>query len=596
MAKLQVVFDLEVYEDYFLASFMELISGNVIEFEAHPGKDLDREGIARMLRRYLLISFNGNHFDIPLLALALADPRPSRIKTGANAIIERGLKSWQFYDSFSVLAPKVDHIDLIEVAPGIASLKIYGGRLHSKKLQDLPIEPDASISPDQYPLLRRYCRNDLQTTKELYIKLQPQIALRDHMSEQYGIDLRSKSDAQIAEVVIASEVEKMTGHKVERTAVKEGTVFKYKLPSFISAKSAVLQAAIDMICNAEFVVGSGGKIIEPAEFKRATVKIGKGIYRLGIGGLHSSEKCVAHEVGEDEFLIDRDVASYYPHIITGQGLAPPSMGPAFLTVYKSILSRRISAKHAGDKVSADSLKLACNGSFGKLGSVWSKLYAPQLLIQTTITGQLALLMLIEAIEATGARIVSANTDGIVIRASKGLKAAVDAAVKDWEGTTGFETEETVYRALFSRDVNNYYAIKPDGSVKLKGAYAKGGLQKNPTNEVCIDAAIKWLRDGVAVRDTIQACTDTTKFVTIRSVKGGAVKGDQYLGRAVRWYYANGETGCMQYKVNGYTVPRSEGAKPLMDLPESLPEDIDYDWYVAETMSILEDVGALQQFA
>lgn len=248
------------------------------------------------------------------------------------------------------------------------------------------------------------------------------------------------------------------------------------------------------------------------------------------------------------------------------------------------------------KAKNDSGKIQLNGSFGKLGSVWSKLYAPQLLIQTTITGQLALLMLIESIESTGAMIVSANTDGIVIRASKALKPAVDAAVKDWEGTTGFETEETVYRALFSRDVNGYIAIKPDGSVKLKGPFAKGGLQKNPTNEVCIDAAIKWLRDGVSVHDTIEACKDITKFVTIRSVKGGAVKGDLYLGRAVRWYYARGETGHMQYKINGYTVPRSEGAKPLMDLPEDFPDDVNIDWYVAETMSILEDVGALQQFA
>lgn len=336
--------DLEVYKDYFLASFQELISGNVIELEAYPGKELDRECLARLIRRHTIITFNGNHFDLPLVALALSDPRPERIKQVADAIINRNLKSWQTLEAFDVKLPKIDHIDLIEVAPGIASLKIYGGRLHSKRLQDLPIEPDASISPDQYPLLRRYCRNDLQTTKELYIKLQPQIALREQMSEQYGIDLRSKSDAQIAEAVLSSEVEKMTGYKVERTAVKEGTVFKYKLPPFISAKTPVLQSAIDMITAAEFVVGSGGKIIEPDEFKKATVKIGTSVYRLGIGGLHSSEKCVAHEVGDDEFLVDRDAKSFYPSIILGQGLTPPAMGSAFLKVYGDVYKSRLTAK------------------------------------------------------------------------------------------------------------------------------------------------------------------------------------------------------------------------------------------------------------
>ena len=36
-----------------------------------------------------------------------------------------------------------------------------------------------------------------------------------------------------------------------------------------------------------------------------------------------------------------------------------------------------------------------------------------MLIQTTVTGQLALLMLIENIELAGFTVVSANTDGIV---------------------------------------------------------------------------------------------------------------------------------------------------------------------------------------
>ena len=34
-----------------------------------------------------------------------------------------------------------DHIDIMPLPIGQASLKIYGGRLHAPKLQDLPIEP-----------------------------------------------------------------------------------------------------------------------------------------------------------------------------------------------------------------------------------------------------------------------------------------------------------------------------------------------------------------------------------------------------------------------------------------------------------------------
>src|SRR5690606_23235893 len=56
------------------------------------------------------------------------------------------------------------------------------------------------------------------------------------------------------------------------------------------------------------------------------------------------------------------------------------------------------------QTNADSLKITINGSFGKLGSMWSILFSPNLLIQTTVTGQLALLLLIEWLEAEGIQV------------------------------------------------------------------------------------------------------------------------------------------------------------------------------------------------
>ena len=56
-----------------------------------------------------------------------------------------------------------------------------------------------------------------------------------------------------------------------------------------------------------------------------------------------------------------------------------------------------------------------NGTFGKTGSPYSVLFAPEMMIQTTITGQLALLMLIEHLETASISVISANTDGIVIQ-------------------------------------------------------------------------------------------------------------------------------------------------------------------------------------
>jgi len=169
---------------------------------------------------------------------------------------------------------------------------------------------------------------------------------------------------------------------------------------------------------------------------------------------------------------------------------------------------------------------------------------------------------------------------------------MDLIVWEWEVKTDFETEATYYKAIYSRDVNNYIAVKTDGNIKLKGAYTPAGLSKNPANEVCTLAVLKYLIHGLPIAQTITDCTDMTKFVSVRQVKGGAVKNGEYLGRVVRWYYSIAADGAIHYKVNNYTVAKTTGAMPLMVLPDAIPFDIDYDWYINEANSLLKDLGVV----
>jgi len=266
------------------------------------------------------------------------------------------------------------------------------------------------------------------------------------------------------------------------------------------------------------------------------------------------------------------------------------MGPQFLEVYRGIVERRLAAKASGDKVMADALKITINGSFGKLGSKWSVLYSPDLLIAVTLTGQLALLMLIEAVEAAGLTVLSANTDGVVIKGWHEERDTLAAIVAAWEMATGFVTEETEYASIYSKDVNNYIAIKNDGETKLKGLYAAAGLSKNVTSPVCVRAVVDYLARGIPLQDTIYGCTDIRDFLTVRQVKGGAICAGVLLGKAVRWYYAIGETGHISYVTNGNKVARSDGARPIMELLPACPPDLDYQWYVQEAESILRDIG------
>lgn len=584
-----IILDTEVYKDYLLLMAMHLGSGKIETFEIYPGH-IDIDGVRTLMTRDTTVGFNSINYDLPIISAALSGKTNQEIKDISDKIIVHDKRHWQL----GIKVPRNwDHIDLIELAIGQASLKIYGGRLHAPKMQDLPIEPDASIDAEQRAQLREYCRNDLEMTSILYRHLQPQIDLRIAMGEQYGVDLRSKSDAQIAEVVIGSEIERLGGC-AEKPVIKKGYSFRYQDHGFIKFVNDDLNQMFQRVLATDFTLSANGSVEMPEWLKAQRITIGKGQYQMGIGGLHSCEKRQFIEASSDELLADWDVASYYPNIILGQRLSPKHLGDDFLTVFQSIVTRRLDAKRKGDKVTADVLKIVINGTFGKLGSKYSFLYSPDLMAQTTISGQLALLMLIERMELAGIRVVSANTDGIVLHAPKALNGQMECIAWDWMLDTSYELERTNYRAIASRDVNNYVAVMLNGKTKGKGVFAAPSLAKNPDCQIVYDAVAARIANGTPIERTIRKCDDIRRFVTVRRVTGGASWRGENIGKAIRYYYATSVPSdeIIRYVKNGNKVPMSEGTRPLMQLPDAFPADIDYDVYLVAAERLLCEVGYL----
>lgn len=586
----RMVYDIECYPNYFLIAFKSIVNKKVVYFEQTLDSTFNREKLLWVLHNFCHIGFNSISYDAPIAALASAGKSCAILHQATCEIIQENVRSQDILRKHKVKKLDFNHIDLIEVAPLFASLKIYGGRLHIHKMQDLPFPPGTVLSPEQIAITRLYCINDLHATETLYLDLEPEIQLRESMSKEYGVDLRSKSDAQIAEAVIVHEVTSYNGRRPTRPEIAPGTRYHYKVPKFIKFETYDLQWVLEQIRTADFIVSEFGNITKPPALEALHIPIGGSVYRMGIGGLHSSEKCRSIRADSKFTLIDIDVSSNYPIIILNLGLFPPQLGTSFLTVYRSIVKRRLTAKAAKDKLTANMLKIVVNGSFGKFGSMYSMLYAPDFLIQTTLTGQLCLLMLIERLELRGVSVLSANTDGIVVRCPRDREQEVQAIFTQWRKDTNFETEETIYAGIYSRDVNNYIAVKEDGGVKSKGAYSETGLHKNPTNEICANAVRAFLLQGTPIATTIQSSTDIRQFVSVRTVKGGAVKDGEYLGKAIRWYYAQGMEGEIVYAKSGNKVPRSDGAKPLMVLPDEFPCDVDHEWYIKEAQDMLNEIG------
>lgn len=584
-----LVLDLEIYKDYFLFQTLNMKTKEVISIDFYPGKDLDKEAIKKVMTSNTTVGFNSAKFDLPILHCALEGWDNQKLKDLSDQIIFSE-SVWTVLREHDIkIPPKWSHIDLIEVAIGRASLKIYGGRLNAPKMQDLPIDPSSSISPDDREIIRKYCLNDLETTHLLFKSLKPQLQLREAMGKNYGMNLLSKSDAQIAEMLIRKELSELT--KLEYFAPELGPTytFKYKNPRIINFKSEQLKTIYMRVRAEWFTLAENGSVNMPKWLADTKIKIGKGEYQMGVGGLHSCEKSQYFEIDEDHCIGDWDVASMYPNIILQQGHPPKNLGSPFLKLYEGFVEKRIEAKRNGDKTLADTYKIILNASYGKFGSRYSFLYSPDLLAQTTLTGQMSLLMLIERLEDRGIQVISANTDGIVVYFHKDRSHEVEVIMWDWMLDTSFELERTDYRCVASRDVNNYVAVRLDGKIKGKGIFADPSLSKNPDGTIVYKAVAQRIASGEPIEKTIRACRDITAFCTVRQVTGGALWRGELLGKAIRYYHSK-KGDVITYAKNGNKVPSSDGCRPLMDLPDAFPDDVDYFYYISKAQKLLKDIG------
>lgn len=600
VSKSILVFDTEIIgkdKPVFLICARNIETDETFSFWHDKKKDRQRLTEMILSEEFTWVSFNGIKFDAPLITMYLWGCDVAAIKAMATRIIETRMQPWDAYKLAGVKEMDWDHIDLIEVAPGVmTSLKTYAGRMFFPTMVDLPFEHDQDLTPKQRKVLEIYCRNDLGVTEALYRMLTSELALREELGLEHGLELRSKSDAQVAEAIL----KKIVG--VYKRTQQIPLSVKYKAPSIIKTRNKELLSLINELEEHEFLIdGKTGSPVMPEWLEGVPFTIKGGYYGVGIGGLHSQhDKKVCHVADDEWGISDFDAASYYPQIILTCDLIPQlpqGKGELFIAEYRDIFNRRLAAKRAGDKKTANSLKISLNGTYGKLGSIYSPFYSPDLMLAVCLTGQLNLLCLIDEVsKLTGVMVISANTDGITVKYPHAQREAVLKVFAANAKRTGFEYEEVIYSKLAYKDVNNYIGVTTKGKIKSKGLYAEAGLQKNPTMPVCSKAAEQFLIDGTEPEAFISTCEKFSDFTAIRSVKGGGEQQGVKFGRVARWYMSTDpvfKTWPLQYG-NGTKVPKTEGARVCMTLPETIPEDLDYEWYINETKDILKAIGALKE--
>ncbi len=464
----------------------------------------------------IYIGFNSKHYDQYIIKAIFADLSPEEIKAVSDFIINGG-QGWQcplldnVYFQFS-------NVDIRDDTQQGLSLKAIEGHL------GLPIK-ESRVSFDlKRPLTQAereetefYCKHDVDTTERLIDIRKDYLKNKINLGRLAGIDEVKAMGMTNAKLTAAMLKASKQPHNDERKYVYPVNLKREYIPQEVFGFFDRMHDST--IPDDELFKG------------KLNLTIGECPVTLGYGGIHGAIPNFFWEEAEDRGIWNEDVGSYYPHLCTINGYTSRNIPSP--KIYEDILDRRMKAKAAGDKATANALKLVCNTTYGCLLNQYNDLYDPLMGRSVCISGQLYLLELAEHCyrEIEGLRIVQLNTDGIMVECDKKDYGTLTAICAEWQSRTGFDLEEDTVIKIAQKDVNNYIEVQPDGKAKAKGGYLVKGIAPagafNINNSCCIVAtALKeFFIRGTPVEDTIYSCSDILQFQII--AKAGAKYHEAY---------------------------------------------------------------------
>lgn len=271
---------------------------------------------------------------------------------------------------------------------------------------------------------------------------------------------------------------------------------------------------------------------------------------------------------------------------------------------------RVAAKHAGKKDIAEVFKIAINSIYGKLGMEDSYLYDRMAVLRVTINGQLMLLMLAEELELNGVSVISANTDGIVVKLYKDKEDIYTKIVSEWEAKTKMSLDGKDYDMYVTRDINNYFARDLSGKLSYKGDYNPNkhmdNMQKGYNAPIVSKAVIDYFLEGKPVMQSLKEATNILDFcktlnigktydlIETKVINGEIIK--QSIQRNSRWYISN--TGVVLTKERNNNGKDESGRltageyvtiiNTLDDTPIEM-RNISYKYYYEECMKLIEPI-------
>lgn len=160
-------------------------------------------------------------------------------------------------------------------------------------------------------------------------------------------------------------------------------------------------------------------------------------------------------------------------------------------------------------------KLCNNKAYGAMKDKYNALYDPLMANNICVTGQLALLLLIEMLEPH-CQLIQSNTDGLIVKLHNiDDYELIDDICWEWEQMTGVSLAfDPIIKKIWQKDVNNYLFVNEDGEVEAKGAYVKKLSPLDNDLPIVNKALREYMINGTPIEDTINNCDELIQFQKI----------------------------------------------------------------------------------
>ena len=459
----------------------------------------DKSKLEKLYKDYkkdIWVGFNCRNYDQYILKGILCGFNPKEIN---DWIIIKDRKGWEFSSMFNKVP-----LNLYDVMPNPpVSLKTLEGFM-GKNIHEtsVPFDIDRKLTNREIEETVGYCRDDVFNTIDVFLRRKGEFDAQMDLLKAFNLPLSNigKTQAQLAAVILGAK-KKHFNDEWEIRLPSNLQLGKYQFVGdwFLDKSNHYYKKQIP---------NSKGKLVVHKAHLDCVIA---GLqHTVAWGGIHAGD-LFNITCGEDEVIYDVDAGQLYPNIMRYYKLLSRAATKPEMLDYVLDTSMRLKAE--GKKKEREPYKRQCNIFYGAEGDSTNPLYDPLHRNLICVFGQVFIIDLLDKIEDI-VELINSNTDGIFFKVKKKDIPELNRRVSLWEERTKLKMEYEEYTRFISKDVNNYVAVKADGSLHCKGAYVKE-LNDLDYDLPIVNQAVKdYIVYGIPVEDTIFGCRELRKFQKI----------------------------------------------------------------------------------